>query len=83
MVLVSAVILRSQSLGNHDHILLSKIGDSPNVDGQVAQEQGGPVIPPRHWGSFSSPPTTRWATVEVFDPASTRELKTELLMNCI
>jgi hypothetical protein len=35
-------------------------------------EQYGPVIPPRHWVPFSSPPTTRRATVEVFDPASTR-----------
>jgi hypothetical protein len=26
---------------------------------------------PRHWTPFSSPPTTRCATVEVFDPAST------------
>jgi hypothetical protein len=27
---------------------------------------------PRHWVPLSSPPTTRRATVEVFDPASTR-----------
>jgi hypothetical protein len=32
-----------------------------------------PGYTPRHWGRISSPPTTRWATVEVFDPASTRD----------
>jgi hypothetical protein len=31
-----------------------------------------PIYTPRHWVPFSSPPTTRRATVEVFDPASTR-----------
>jgi hypothetical protein len=34
-VLASAVILRSQSRGTHDHILLSQIRDSPNLEGQV------------------------------------------------
>jgi hypothetical protein len=33
---------------------------------------GWPGYTPRHWVPFSSPPTTRRATVEVFDPASTR-----------
>jgi hypothetical protein len=32
-----------------------------------------PGYTPRHWVPFSSPPTTRRATVEVFDPASTWE----------
>jgi hypothetical protein len=32
-----------------------------------------PDYTPRHWVSLSSPPTTRRATVEIFDPASTRE----------
>jgi hypothetical protein len=32
---------------------------------------GWPNYTPRHWVPFSSP-TTRWATVEVFDPASTQ-----------
>jgi hypothetical protein len=46
----------------HDNILLSQIRDSPNLDGQV------PVfISPRHWVPFSSPPTTRRATVEIFE----------------
>jgi hypothetical protein len=33
--LASAVILRSESHETHDHILLSQIGDSPNLEGQV------------------------------------------------
>jgi hypothetical protein len=39
----------------------------------IPQEQGGPVIPPRHWVTFSLPPTTRRVTVEVFEPASIRD----------
>jgi hypothetical protein len=30
-----AVILRSKSPGTHDHILLSQIRDSPNLEGQA------------------------------------------------
>jgi hypothetical protein len=33
---------------------------------------GWPEYTPRHWVPFPSPPTTSRATVEVFDPASTR-----------
>jgi hypothetical protein len=78
--LASAVILRSESRLIRDHILLSEFRDSSNPEGQV------PVftrISPRNrvahlylqaLGSFSSPPTTRMATVEVFDPASIREM---------
>jgi hypothetical protein len=33
---------------------------------------GLPSYTPRHWVPFSSPPTTRRATVEVFEPVSTR-----------
>jgi hypothetical protein len=33
--LASAVILRSESRMTHDHILLSQIRDSPNLEGQV------------------------------------------------
>jgi hypothetical protein len=40
----------------------------------IPQEQGGPVIPPGTGLHFRRPPTTRRATVEVFDPASTRDL---------
>jgi hypothetical protein len=35
LVLASAVIVRSQSRETHDHILLSQIRDSPNLEGQV------------------------------------------------
>jgi hypothetical protein len=35
LVLASALILRSESRGTHNHILLSQIRDSPNVEGQV------------------------------------------------
>jgi hypothetical protein len=34
---------------------------------------GWPSYTPRHWVPFSSPPTARRTTVEVFDPASTRD----------
>jgi hypothetical protein len=33
--LASAVILRSESRGTHDHILLSQIRDSPNLEDQI------------------------------------------------
>jgi hypothetical protein len=50
-VFASAAVLRFESHGAHDHILLSQIWDSPNLEDQVPvycipQEQGGPVIPP-------------------------------------
>jgi hypothetical protein len=35
LVLASAVILRSESCRTHDHILLSPIRGSPNLEGQV------------------------------------------------
>jgi hypothetical protein len=35
LVLASAVILRSESHGTHDHILLSQIRESPNLEAQV------------------------------------------------
>jgi hypothetical protein len=35
LVLPSAVILRSESHETHDHILLSQIRDSSNLEGQV------------------------------------------------
>jgi hypothetical protein len=50
LVLASALILRSDSRGTRNHILLSQIRDSPNLEGQapriyIPQEQGHPVIP--------------------------------------
>jgi hypothetical protein len=68
LVLASAVILRSDTLGTCDHILLSQIRDSPNLEDQVRV-----FISPRNRVPFSSTPTTRRATVEVFDTASTRK----------
>jgi hypothetical protein len=42
----------------------------------IPQEQYGPVIPPpRHWVPFPSPPTTRRATAEVFEPTFTLDQK--------
>jgi hypothetical protein len=77
LVLASAVILSSGSRGTHAHILLSQIWDSPNLEGQVplfiSPRTGWYSYTPRHWVSFSSSPTTRWVTVEVFAPASTRD----------
>jgi hypothetical protein len=79
LAFVSTVMLRSESRGTHDYILLPQIQDSPNPVGQV------PVFTslsnrctnynPRHWVSFSSPATIRRVTVEVFDPASTWSTK--------
>jgi hypothetical protein len=61
--LASAVILGAEPRGTHDHVLLSQIRDSPNLEGQV------PVfISPRHWVPFSSPPTTRRATWRYSNP---------------
>jgi hypothetical protein len=70
LVLASAFILRSESRGTHDHILLLQTQDSPNLECQV------PVFisprnrvarlsppPPGHWVSFSSPPTSRRVTM--------------------
>jgi hypothetical protein len=56
LVLASAVILVSQSLGARDHILLSQIRDFPQRRGPgphiyIPQEQGGPVYP-QELGSF-------------------------------
>jgi hypothetical protein len=80
LVLANTLILRSESCGTHNHILLS---DSrlPHPEGSgpciyIPQEQGDPVIP----FPFSSPPTTRRATVEVFNPTSTRIFLSWLLI---
>jgi hypothetical protein len=75
LVLASAAILRPEFRGTHDHTLLSQIRDSPKLEDQVpvfiSPRNMWPGYTPRHWVSFSSPPTTRKATVEVFDTAST------------
>jgi hypothetical protein len=79
MVLASAVILESESRGTRDYILLSQIQDSPNLKGQVPvfiipRNRVSQIYTLRYCVPFSSPPTTRRATVEVFEPASTRGL---------
>jgi hypothetical protein len=76
LVLASAVILRSESHGTHDHILLSQIQDSPNLEGKVPAfippRKRVPGYTPRQWVPFSSSPMTRRAALEVFEPAFTR-----------
>jgi hypothetical protein len=77
LALASAVIHRSVSRGAHDHVFLSQIRDFPNLEDQVRIYPPGtewPSYTPRHWVPFSSPSTTRRATVEVFEPSSTRAL---------
>jgi hypothetical protein len=79
LVLVSAAILKSESRRAHDHILLSQIRDSPNLEGQVpvfiSPRNRLAQLYPRRWVPFSSPPTTRRATVEVFDPTNFKKYK--------
>jgi hypothetical protein len=65
LVLASAVILGPESRGTYDHILLSQIRDSSNLEGQVPvfispQEHIGPVIPPG-------------TGLPLFEPAYTRD----------
>jgi hypothetical protein len=80
LVVASAVILKSESRMIHDHILLSQIRDSPKLEGQVLlfisprNRVAQLRVYPQALGSFASPPTTRRAMVEVFEPASTRDL---------
>jgi hypothetical protein len=73
--LASAVILRSEFRGTHDHILLSQIRDSPNLEGQVliflSAGTEWPSYTPRPWLPSTPPPTTRRAIVKVFEPAYT------------
>jgi hypothetical protein len=71
-----AVIFCSKSRRTHEHILLSQIRDPPTwrVMSPYLYPSGAgwPSYIPGHRVPFSSPPTTRGATVEVFEPASTR-----------
>jgi hypothetical protein len=84
LALASAVMFRSEFCGTH-HVLLSQIRDSPNLEGQVPPYlyppgTGWSGYTPRHRLPVSSPPTTRRATVEVFEPASTRALLSSLCL---
>jgi hypothetical protein len=74
LVMASAVILRLESRGTHDHILLSQIRDSPNLEGQVPvfispRNRVGQLYPQALGSLFAASTTHR---VEVFEPASTR-----------
>jgi hypothetical protein len=75
LVLASAVNPGSKSRGAH--ILLSQIQDSTNLEGQIAvfisHRNRMAQLYPRHRVPCSSPPTTRRATVEVFESSSMRE----------
>jgi hypothetical protein len=78
LALASTVVLRSEYGGTHNHISLSQTRDFPKLEGQVPvfisppPETGWHSYSPRHWVPFSSPPTTRRATVKVFEPATTQ-----------
>jgi hypothetical protein len=76
LVLARVVSFRSESRGTHDHILLAQIRDSPNLGGQVpvfiSPRNRVARLYPQTMGSLFVTSTTRRATVEVFDPASTR-----------
>jgi hypothetical protein len=76
LALASAVILGSESHRTHDHISPSQIWDSPNLVGQVPVSMSPRNMVARlylrHRVPLKSPHTTRWAVVEVFEPASTR-----------
>jgi hypothetical protein len=73
LALASAVILRVESHGTHDHILLSRIPDSPNLEGQIpvfiSPRNRVAWLYPRALSSFTSPPTTCRATVRYSTPS--------------
>jgi hypothetical protein len=75
LYLASAFILRFNPAGLMA-ILLSQIRDAPfwRTKSPYLYPPGtwSPGYTPRYWVPFSSPPTTRKATVEVFDRVSTR-----------
>jgi hypothetical protein len=72
---LASAVLRSESRGTHDHILLSQIRDSHNLEDQVpvfiSRRNRVAQLYPQALGSLFVAPTTRRVTVEVFDPAST------------
>jgi hypothetical protein len=76
LALASEVTLRSESRATHDQILLSPIQDCQTWRARSPYLHppwtGCPGYTPRYYFPFSSPPTTRGATVDLSDPASTR-----------
>jgi hypothetical protein len=77
LVHASAIIFGSVSRGTHDHILLSRFETPPTWRAESSYlyppGRGWPSYTPKHLVPFSSPPTIRSATVEVFETASTQE----------
>jgi hypothetical protein len=77
LALASVAILGSESRWSHDHILL-RFEPLPTWKGQVPvftrifPRKRVAQLYPRQWVLFSSPPTTRRATVEVFESSSMR-----------
>jgi hypothetical protein len=75
----NAVLLRSDSCAAHDHMLLSQIRGSPNLESQIPYlyppEQGGPIIYPGTGYPFRR--LLRLAGLRwILEPASTREVIT-------
>jgi hypothetical protein len=74
LALASAVILKFEARGTHDYILLSKVWDFSNLEGQVlvfiSLRKRVPQLYPQALVPFSSPPTTSRA--RVFETASAR-----------
>jgi hypothetical protein len=85
LVLVSAVILRSESLGTHGHILRSQIQTPPTwrTTSPYVYPPGTGWLSytPQHWVHFSLTPTSRRGTVGVFEPASTRQDSESVLIH--
>jgi hypothetical protein len=74
LVLASGVIIGSESRRTQDHILLSQIRDSPNLEGQVtvfisARNTLAKLYPPELGSLFV---VSYDSQVEVFESASTR-----------
>jgi hypothetical protein len=69
LALAIAVILRSDSYGTHDHVLLSQIRDSPNLEGKVpvfiSPRNRVAKLYPQTLGSLSVAFITHRAKVEV------------------
>jgi hypothetical protein len=73
---IAAGPLQRRILGSESHIILSQILDYPNLEGQIpvciSPRNRVAQLYPQTRVPFSSPPTTRRVTVEVFEPASMR-----------
>jgi hypothetical protein len=52
LALASAVTLGSESRGTHEHILLSQIRDSPNLEGQIPPSDRVAQLYPQALGSL-------------------------------